>query len=464
MFKNLSIRIKIILGQVALIAVVSLFIYSYYPRQQELAAIRAIHSKIRSLSNMFSIGVGIGMGETDFVAVSEALDWAHTDSAVAYIAVVNSDGQNIASFNAGKQLPDLSDLPVEARPVEINGTLFDKIPIVYQNVSFGTLTIGYSLDQMRNSINKLKRTTLYLCIALFASGVILAFIVSNMIARNIRKLDNTVRAISDGVADARVEVTSNDEIGKLGAAFNAMLQRLETSRHDLIVYSEQLKKQNNELNQFSYVVSHDLKAPLRAIFKLSEWIEDDLKDVMSDESRKNMQTLRGRVYRLESLINGLLEYSKIGRTNVTPERVDVRTMLKETIDLLNPPPRIKVSIQSAMPVFCTKKYALQQVFFNLISNAIKYNDKENGIVDISANENGQCYQFTVQDNGMGIDPIYHKKVFDIFQTLQARDQVEGTGVGLSIIKKIVEDMGGTVSLESEEKKGAKFTFTWPKTS
>jgi signal transduction histidine kinase len=464
MFKNLSIRIKIIVGQVFLIAMVSVFIYSYYPQQQEQLAIRSIESKIKSISNMFSIGVGIGMGETDLVAVSEAMEWTHTDSAVVYISVRNDHNQEITSRNL---LPENTTPPLSAinkynERIEVDGVIYYKSHIVYQNTSFGTLVIGYSLKQMNAMIGSLKRTTSYFCLALFTIGVLIAFTMSNMITANILKLDQTVRAISSGAEQVYVTVTSNDEIGKLGRAFNHMLHRLEKSRLEMIRYSEQLKKQNEELNQFSYVVSHDLKAPLRAIFKLSEWIEEDLGSAIPAESKKNMQILRGRVFRLESLINGLLEYSKVGRLEVPVERVDVYSMLKETTDLLNPPAHIKIEIKNDMPVLNTKKYLLQQVFINLIGNAIKYNDKEDGKVIISSQEAGDFHQFTVEDNGMGIAPAYHKKVFEMFQTLESRDKVEGTGIGLAIIKKSVEDIGGTIQLESEENQGARFIFTWPK--
>lgn len=464
MLKNLSIRIKIIIGQVFLIAMVSVFIYSYYPQQQEQLAIRAIESKIQSISNIFSIGVGIGMGETDLVAVSEAMEWAHSDSAVVYISVRNEQNQEITNLNLldKNATPALSAIANYNERVEIDGVIYYKSNIVYQNTSFGTLIIGYSLKQMNAMINSLKRTTSFFCLALFALGALLAFSTSNMITANILKLDQTVRAISSGAEQVSVKVTTNDEIGKLGRAFNHMLHRLEKSRLELVRYSEQLKKQNEELNQFSYVVSHDLKAPLRAIFKLSEWIEEDLGPAIPAESKKNMQILRGRVFRLEALINGLLEYSKIGRLEVPVERVDVYTMLKETTDLLNPPAHIKIEITNDMPVLNTKKYLLQQVFINLLANAIKYNDKENGKVMISSQEAGDFHQFTVEDNGIGIAPAYHEKVFEMFQTLESRDKVEGTGVGLAIIKKSVEDIGGTIRLESEENKGARFIFTWPK--
>lgn len=458
---NLSIRIKVIVPQVILIAGISTFIYSYYPNQQKLAAVKAIQSKIQSISDMFSIGVGIGMGDTDFVAVSEALNWANADNSVVYISVLNNDQHLIVSYN-----PDDIKIPLnEAKSGytwEQDKVIYYKKDIVYQDATYGTLTIGYSLRNLEESLADLKKTTLYFCLIFFAAGVVASVTIGNLITRNIRTLDRTVKAISAGAENLRVNITSADEIGKLGRAFNGMLDNLEKSHSDLLEYSSKLKKQNQELDQFSYVVSHDLKAPLRAIYKLSEWIEDDIGDNISEETRNNMKLLRGRVSRLEALINGLLEYARVGRLEVGLERTDVESMIRDMIDLLNPPSRFSFEIQPGMPTFNTQKLMLQQVFINLISNAIKYNDKLHGVIRIGAEDAGKFYKFSVEDNGIGIDPAFHDKVFVIFQTLNARDKVESTGVGLSIIKKSIEDVGGSISLDSEIGKGSKFTFLWPK--
>ncbi|MBE9121179.1 PAS domain S-box protein [Tychonema sp. LEGE 07199] len=223
-----------------------------------------------------------------------------------------------------------------------------------------------------------------------------------------------------------------------------------------------LRKRNQELDQFAYVVSHDLKAPLRAIANLSSWIEEDLSESMTEDTLHQMNLLRGRVHRMEGLIEGLLQYSRVGRIQVPSETVKVENLLAEIIDSLAPPAGFEVKVEPGMPTFVAEKLALHQVFANLISNAIKHNRSESGHVNISVTELDDVYEFSVADDGPGIAAQYHDKVFVIFQTLEARDKVENTGIGLSLVKKIVEDQGGTISLESAVGEGAIFRFTWPK--
>lgn len=226
-------------------------------------------------------------------------------------------------------------------------------------------------------------------------------------------------------------------------------------------YAANLEKINKELDQFAYIVSHDLKSPLRAISHLSEWLEEDLADVLTSDTQHKMVLLRSRVNRMEALINGILKYSRIGRTQFIGEEVDVATLLQGIIQDLEPIPNFSFEIQGQMPILVTEKIALSQVFNNLISNAIKYNHQNKGFVQIGVKERGKnVYEFYVKDNGPGIESLYHEKIFGIFQTLESRDKVESTGIGLAIVKKLVESQGGDVWVESELGKGAKFCFTW----
>lgn len=233
----------------------------------------------------------------------------------------------------------------------------------------------------------------------------------------------------------------------------------EAEREQLI---KALARSNQELDQFAYVASHDLKAPLRGIANLSQWIEEDLGDTLKQENKEQMELLRGRVHRMEALIDGILQYSRAGRVKSRPEPVDTGKLVHEVVELMAPPSSIKIEIAADLPEVKTEKVPLQQVFMNLLGNAIKHAGATDPRVQIGWQDAGPFYEFSVTDNGPGIAPQYHERIFGIFQTLEARDKVEGTGIGLSVVQKIVDAKGGRVWVESEVGQGAKFRFLWPK--
>ncbi len=228
------------------------------------------------------------------------------------------------------------------------------------------------------------------------------------------------------------------------------------------LYMKNLEKTNSELDKFAYVVSHDLKAPLRAIGNLTGWIEEDMGDRIPDEMREHFNTIKGRVVRMEGLINGILDYTKAAKNEGELESFKAEDLIRDSIDLIGAPQNAVIHIRDNMPVMKTERVKLQQIFLNLIHNAVKFNNKENILVEIGCEDTGPEWKFFVRDNGPGIEKRFHEKIFVIFQTLNARDEVESRGVGLAIVKKIIEEDGGKIWLESEKDKGACFYFTWPK--
>jgi PAS domain S-box-containing protein len=237
---------------------------------------------------------------------------------------------------------------------------------------------------------------------------------------------------------------------------------VEATAEERARLARRLDLSNRELDQFAYAASHDLKAPLRGIANLATWIEEDLGGGVSPEARKHLELLRGRVHRMEGLIDGILQYSRAGRVRERPEPVEVGELLREVIDLLAPPANVRVEVGEGMPRLVTERLPLQQVFMNLIGNAVKYNNSADPWVAVEAAEAGAFHEFAVADNGPGIAPEYHERIFGIFQTLEARDKVEGTGIGLSLVKKLVESRGGRVWVESTEGTGSTFRFSWPR--
>jgi PAS domain S-box-containing protein len=222
-----------------------------------------------------------------------------------------------------------------------------------------------------------------------------------------------------------------------------------------------LDERNQELDRFVHIVAHDLKAPLRAISNLSEWIEEDLEGSLTADTQQQMDRLRGRVRLMESTINGLLDYARAGRTDATTETVVVAELLAETIDAIAPPPTFEITIAPGMPTLQTKRLLLSQVFANLIGNAFKHHDRDDGTICISSQDQGDFYEFAIADDGPGIAPEDRDRVFVIFQAANPQQNPDSSGIGLAIVKKIVETAGGQIRLESELGRGTTFYFTWP---
>jgi signal transduction histidine kinase len=314
-------------------------------------------------------------------------------------------------------------------------------------------------EQRRAILNKSIRQTglltFFLTLTSILLGVISAIYTTRFIAKRINLMVNAAENIANGNLSDKIIDNGKDEMARLSISLNIMADRLEENISDL-------KQKNADLHQFAYIVSHDLKAPLRGIETVLNWINEDKGDTLDEKVKEYHELIRGRLKRMENLINGILEISRIGRNPKPIGEVNTQLLLLDIIDTLAPPQGIKIVVQPGMPTLTTEKILLEQVFTNLIGNAIKYHHTKKGIIEVGVKDVEDHYEFTVKDDGPGIEKEYHQKIFEIFQTLQERDAFESTGIGLTIVKKIIDEKGGFIKVDSAPGKGSTFIFSWPK--
>jgi len=302
------------------------------------------------------------------------------------------------------------------------------------------------------SIRQTETASIFFSVLIIIVGIASAIFIVLKISERIDSMVKLAENISRGDF-TKVNDNKRDELSSLSISLNSMSEKLSRN-------ISELEKRNAELNQFAYVVSHDLKAPVRGIYNVIQWIEEDLDKEISPAMRKYLDIIPQRIKRMEDLIDGLLDYARISREKPVKEETDVNVMVDELAEMIVP--KAFEFSHGDLPKLWTEKLLLQQVFSNLISNAVKYTPPENGQISISCAERGDQYEFIVSDNGQGIDQEYHEKIFVIFQTLREKHDKESTGIGLAIVKKIIEERHCTISVVSSAGKGAKFIFTWPK--
>ena len=221
----------------------------------------------------------------------------------------------------------------------------------------------------------------------------------------------------------------------------------------------ELAHQNQELSDYAHMVSHDLKSPLRSIDTLTTWLAQDYSGVFDDNGKKSLHLIRTNVEKMDTLISGILEYSTIGKNQIEVYDVDADNLVQEILKSTQIPEHISIT-KTKLPIIKGDKYRLQQLFQNLIGNAIKYNDKDQGVIKIGVEDQEDYWQFYITDNGKGIEEAYFNKIFKTFEKLE--NNPDSSGIGLSIVKKIVELYGGKIWLESQVGIGTTFYFTLKK--
>ena len=344
-------------------------------------------------------------------------------------------------------------------------------------------TVAIPVDKYRTAA--FMNTAKHSAVVLVTLGLLLVAVYYTFQILVTRRLIRISRHFSNAIGKAGkstitpINYHANDEIGDLVRAFNEMardLERTTTSAEKLNKEIDERKQaerkqdelikkvdnMNKELKDFASIVSHDLKAPLRGIKTLANWILSDCSDKLGDEGNEQMSLLLDRVERMHNLIEGVLQYSRAGRTEGKRVKVNLNNFVPEVINMVAPPENITVTIEDELPVFECEEIHIMQIFQNLLSNAIKYMDKPQGRIQVGCVEQDGFWKFSIADNGPGIDEKYFEKIFKIFEALPTSPDFEGTGVGLTVTKKLVELYHGRIWLESKAGEGSTFFFTLPK--
>lgn len=308
---------------------------------------------------------------------------------------------------------------------------------------------------LAESIQRTSNISFYLTLLSIVVGSCIAIFLAYTISTRILRMVKMANEIAGGNYEAHIPDSGKDELSGLARALNNMAKVLSEN-------ISLLKRTNEELNQFAYIVSHDLKAPLRGIDNVITWIEEDHAHELTPKVHGYIELIKGRIIRAENLIRGILSYARASNEVLDKEEVDVKQLLLEIKDNLTINPQLTLEIQEELPIFNTEKLPLQQIFTNLISNAVKYHDKPNGRIRVYFEDRESYFEFFVEDDGPGIAKNYHQKIFMIFQTLQERDIFESTGIGLAIIKKMLDARNQKINIFSEPGKGSVFSFTWQK--
>ena len=321
--------------------------------------------------------------------------------------------------------------------------------IEFDRIEYNTRSLHSS--NLEASIKKTHAFSLIFFISTIVIGIATALFIVYRLSKRIKTMVSLAENISGG-RFTTLKDNNHDELRRLSKSLNKMSKSLQKN-------ISELENRNAELDKFAYAVSHDLKAPIRGIHNVITWSEEDLGTELPAQMKKNLDIISQRAKRMENLINGLLDYARL-RKKTLSEFINVNDVVGEIVESTVPRNfNVKVHV---LPMIYTERLKLEQVFGNLISNAVRYTPNEDPQIVIDCKEFTDHFEFSVKDNGIGIDPEYHNRIFEMFQTLREKDEKESTGIGLALIKRILDDQNCTIRVESTPGNGAEFIFTWPR--
>lgn len=341
--------------------------------------------------------------------------------------------------------------------------------VIFQQAQQRMLELNSDVIHVRQNAANLM---LVVIIGFLLVGVVVAALITRSLTLQMQCISETMQRLAQGETNINIPFLDHPhEMGIMAKTIAVFAENMEARRKNaqlLIQHQTELESSNHrlaqtnkELETFAYVASHDLKSPLRGIAQLSTWIEEDLAEKEYSEVDKHTQMLRNRIQRMEKLLDDMLIFYRAGKADGKLTQINLSHMAKELFEIQNTKAGLRLEVSENLPTFATFGTPFEQVIRNLFSNAIKHHDRDQGVIRLECIPvDDQFYEISVSDDGPGIPEKFQERVFGMFQTLKPRDELEGSGMGLALIKKLVEAYGGTIKVFSQGR-GCRFTFTWP---
>lgn len=480
--KDLSIRTKLIGIQLftVVLALVLGSLALIYVGVKGLKESRL--ANLSSLSQVVAFNCIAPLEFMDENSGADVLASLREEASISHAVIYDSDDELFATYAAPNTNP--FDFSGENRIATGTHIFFDEYLLLSRAItvdeeSIGTLYIRSDLRELRNANADYVIMVMLVLVISVVVAALIAVLFQRSISQPIKMLVDKINLITEtGSYGTQAKLDRKDELGVLSTEFEDMLEVIRKKEEELNRLNGQLEKnvaartaelqeayaqlreRAEELREVTYVISHDLQTPLRGISSLAYFLREDLDATASLETKEHLKLLSGRVERMHRLTQALINYVEAGRSSVQVAPVNLKTMIHNLLESFSESHVFEYDIQDGLPVLQADPGRLFRVFSILVENALLHCDKPTAKIEITATEEGEGWKFIVQDNGPGIEPIYHEKIFAMFQTLELKDKVGTIGAGLSIAKKIVEEAGGSIGVESPADGGAIFWFRW----